>query len=204
MTKALDTILTAKQRYRNRAKSVTKNFASRLGVLEGYMPILCKRAGIVPETIKKTHFKTLKALHAKVMREFAIDEATIGFGLGRDAAAMQKLRKAGISIDEFRRERVEFAHQTTLSSEIPPRTRRGKFIKMPISNELRWEIWERDNFTCHYCGARRYLAVDHKHPEHLDGKTISENLITACKSCNSKKGKRTYETYMAIIKTEAR
>ena len=62
--------------------------------------------------------------------------------------------------------------------------------KMPIPPELRWEVWERDNFTCQHCGARRFLAVDHVFPESLGGEMTAENLQTLCKSCNSKKGAR--------------
>jgi 5-methylcytosine-specific restriction endonuclease McrA len=65
-----------------------------------------------------------------------------------------------------------------------------KFIKRPISAKLRWEVWERDNFTCLKCGARKNLAVDHIHPESRGGIDSVENFQTLCKSCNSKKGDR--------------
>lgn len=60
--------------------------------------------------------------------------------------------------------------------------------KTPIPTALRWAIWERDNFTCAYCGARRFLAVDHIIPETRGGGQSPGNLITTCKSCNSRKG----------------
>lgn len=62
------------------------------------------------------------------------------------------------------------------------------YIKQPIPASLRWEIWERDNFTCQKCGARRFLQVDHIKPEVKGGETIDSNLQTLCKPCNVKKG----------------
>ena len=59
--------------------------------------------------------------------------------------------------------------------------------KIDIPNELRWTVWERDNFTCK-CGARKFLSVDHITPESEGGSTELDNLQTLCKSCNSTKG----------------
>lgn len=62
--------------------------------------------------------------------------------------------------------------------------------KTNIPNDIRWEVFERDNFTCKKCGSRRLLCIDHIFPEALGGKMSLENLQTLCKSCNSRKGKR--------------
>lgn len=62
--------------------------------------------------------------------------------------------------------------------------------KQPISKELRWEIWERDNFTCQECGTRKHLHIDHIVPEIRGGMTTSDNLQALCESCNLIKGSR--------------
>lgn len=62
------------------------------------------------------------------------------------------------------------------------------YTKQPIPPELRWAVWERDNFTCQRCGSRRHLAVDHKHPESKGGTLDMDNLQTLCVPCNTKKG----------------
>ena len=59
-----------------------------------------------------------------------------------------------------------------------------------IPPEIRWIIWERDNFTCKICGTRKHLSIDHIIPESKGGKLIENNLQTLCKKCNSKKGNR--------------
>jgi hypothetical protein len=64
--------------------------------------------------------------------------------------------------------------------------------KTPIPAELRWQVWERDNFTCRECGTRRNLSVDHIIPEVADGPMTLENLQTLCRSCNSRKGTAPY------------
>jgi len=60
--------------------------------------------------------------------------------------------------------------------------------KKPIPPEIRWQVWERDNFTCQHCGVRRHLSVDHIVPESRGGTLALDNLQTLCKPCNSRKG----------------
>lgn len=67
------------------------------------------------------------------------------------------------------------------------------YKKNPIPNDIRWKIWRRDDFTCQYCGIKENLFVDHIIPESQGGELIDSNLVTACKSCNSKKSNRTPE-----------
>jgi hypothetical protein len=62
--------------------------------------------------------------------------------------------------------------------------------KRSIPADLRWAVWERDNFTCQFCGTRRRLSVDHIIPESQGGKTELDNLQTLCVPCNSSKGTR--------------
>ncbi len=69
-----------------------------------------------------------------------------------------------------------------LNTRVNPRAKRT-----PIPELLRWEVWERDDFTCQECGARRRLTVDHIFAVALGGETVAANLQTLCKSCNSRK-----------------
>ena len=43
---------------------------------------------------------------------------------------------------------------------------------------------------CNYCGSNSNLALDHIFPKKYGGTDDAENLIYACKSCNSSKGKK--------------
>ncbi len=62
------------------------------------------------------------------------------------------------------------------------------YTKWPVPPALRWEVWERDDFRCQHCGARRFLEVDHIIPESRGGEMVVENLQTLCRPCNLKKG----------------
>ena len=62
--------------------------------------------------------------------------------------------------------------------------------KAVLPSEVRWEVWERDNFTCQRCGTRRDLTLDHVLAESKGGTHDADNLQTLCKSCNSRKGPR--------------
>lgn len=54
------------------------------------------------------------------------------------------------------------------------------------------EIFRRDEYRCQYCGqAKAQLTLDHIIPRHRGGEYSWSNLVTACPSCNLKKGGRT-------------
>lgn len=64
---------------------------------------------------------------------------------------------------------------------------------MSISNSRRFLIFERDGFTCRYCGRRAPdvpLQADHVHPKSKGGSDHDENLVTACVECNQAKRDR--------------
>lgn len=59
--------------------------------------------------------------------------------------------------------------------------------RKPTSKRMRFEVFKRDNFECQYCGAKPPkipLELDHIIPVSKNGKTIIDNLITACFDCN--------------------
>ncbi len=70
----------------------------------------------------------------------------------------------------------------------------GKYYKRkPIKRELRLAVYERDNFTCHYCGLHANedeLQIDHIIPVSRGGTNDFSNLVTSCATCNEKKGAR--------------
>lgn len=49
---------------------------------------------------------------------------------------------------------------------------------------------------CNYCGSREHLSLDHIFPQKYGGKDDAENLIFACQSCNSSKGKKDLMEWM--------
>ena len=63
------------------------------------------------------------------------------------------------------------------------------FIK-PQSNPnfTRFNVFLRDKFSCQYCGGKNELTFDHLLPRSKGGKTDWNNVVTACSSCNVKKG----------------
>ncbi|MBA7491374.1 hypothetical protein ES702_01919 [subsurface metagenome] len=69
-----------------------------------------------------------------------------------------------------------------------PQSRQVKISKH--SNEiLRWQVLNRDNFTCQYCGRNPtqhgvILQIDHIKPKVDGGKAILDNSVTTCQQCN--------------------
>ena len=63
---------------------------------------------------------------------------------------------------------------------------------------LRLRILARDGHTCAYCG-QAADTVDHILPvrKHPDQAMNPENLISACRACNSKKGSRSQGVFLA-------
>lgn len=62
---------------------------------------------------------------------------------------------------------------------------------------LRQSVFERDNFTCQYCGKiPPSLDCDHVIPLSRGGESKMENLVAACPSCNRSKNARTPEEWL--------
>ena len=57
-------------------------------------------------------------------------------------------------------------------------------------NFTRFNVFLRDKFSCQYCGSKNELTFDHLLPRSKGGKTDWDNVVTACSSCNVKKGGR--------------
>jgi hypothetical protein len=81
----------------------------------------------------------------------------------------------------------EFRNGRLVATEMP---RPPIYEKEPIPSDIRWAVWERDNFTCKHCGVRSHLAIDHIYPQSKGGEMSLSNLQTLCCSCNSRKGAR--------------
>ena len=57
----------------------------------------------------------------------------------------------------------------------------------------RFNVFLRDRFTCQYCGdasPSHDLTFDHVVPRSRGGRTIWANVVTACSTCNLRKGNR--------------
>lgn len=67
--------------------------------------------------------------------------------------------------------------------------------KVGVSQKLRFEIFQRDNFTCQYCGKTREedkvkLELDHIMPISAGGTDDFHNLTTSCRDCNQGKSNK--------------
>jgi 5-methylcytosine-specific restriction endonuclease McrA len=78
-------------------------------------------------------------------------------------------------------------------------------LPLPLSRRT---VMARDLYTCQYCGGqpgKHELTVDHVIPRSRGGATTWENVVTACASCNHRKGDRTpEEAHMKLLAQPAR
>ncbi|HWO93263.1 MAG TPA: HNH endonuclease [Dehalococcoidia bacterium] len=73
----------------------------------------------------------------------------------------------------------------------------------PTVRLSRREVFQRDKYTCQYCGqVARDLTLDHVIPRHRGGRHTWENLVTACKRCNHRKAGRTPSEARMRLSTE--
>ena len=96
-----------------------------------------------------------------------------------------------------------FIHTVNKAFPIPSVIRLVDMVKRPRPRVklTKREILRRDNYICQYCGAKfTVLTIDHVIPRHMGGKHTWDNLVTACQSCNHRKGGRTAEqAYMNLL-----
>jgi 5-methylcytosine-specific restriction endonuclease McrA len=86
---------------------------------------------------------------------------------------------------------------------MPSVIRLKNYVHIPYRGVVltRQNIFKRDGFRCQYCGTSGDLTLDHVVPKARGGKTTWANLVTACKSCNARKGDYTPEELGLTIRT---
>ena len=113
------------------------------------------------------------------------------------------VRRALVLLLQQKAELVEMSQQQLrsryLEHTVPSVIRLQRYIHLPHRRRVpcsRRGIFLRDRDMCQYCGvqlSRTQLTLDHVIPRSQGGITGWENLVTACRTCNSRKGGRTPE-----------
>lgn len=88
-----------------------------------------------------------------------------------------------------------FVHTVRTEYDFPSVIRLKRYIRLPFQEVMptRKNIMRRDRMKCQYCGNHGQLTIDHIMPRSRGGQDSWTNLVTACTSCNQKKGNRTPE-----------
>lgn len=92
-----------------------------------------------------------------------------------------------------------FIHTTRFAFEVPSVIRLTEYIDIRARHNRvtnRHRILSRDHYRCQYCGKRGSafdLTLDHILPRSRGGRTVAENLVSACRACNNRKSDRTPE-----------
>ena len=86
----------------------------------------------------------------------------------------------------------------TLTMRIPAVLRLLQYVPMAQKKRMirfsRENVFRRDRCICQYCGntvSKLHLTLDHVVPIVQGGTKDWENIVTACRTCNQKKGGRT-------------
>lgn len=92
--------------------------------------------------------------------------------------------------------RIDWIRTPSLHLMVPRVVRLLTYDKIPqvIARLTRKGIYERDGYTCQYCGKRyrtENLNIDHIVPRSRGGVNSWENLVCSCITCNRKKRNRT-------------
>lgn len=95
-------------------------------------------------------------------------------------------------------EDIDWLHTPSTSFLVPRVIRVLTFDKfqMDYVKLTRRNIFERDHYTCQYCGktfSKKHveLNIEHVIPKSKGGKNSWSNLVTACVKCNQRKGDKT-------------
>ncbi|OAN39415.1 HNH endonuclease [Chloroflexus islandicus] len=119
------------------------------------------------------------------------------------------VRRALVLLLQEKAELVEAAMQhlraQSVTYSVPLVIRLVRYIRIPRQLRLpcsRRGVFARDRETCQYCGqqpGRAHLTMDHVVPRSQGGLTTWDNVVTACRDCNHRKGGRTPEQANMVL-----
>ena len=85
-------------------------------------------------------------------------------------------------------------HSPSLTLKLPSVIALKDYISLRRNPAFtRFNVFLRDNFACQYCHEKfsaNELTFDHLIPKCIGGKTTWRNVVSACTTCNVKKGRR--------------
>jgi 5-methylcytosine-specific restriction endonuclease McrA len=93
---------------------------------------------------------------------------------------------------EVLEQREEALHSEKLSFAAPLVIRLVYLVKVPFrvrASISRRAVFARDHFACQYCGSKAE-SIDHVIPRSRGGLHVWENIVAACRSCNTRKENR--------------
>ena len=106
--------------------------------------------------------------------------------------------KDSVFVEEWYRDRV--LRSMHAEFRVPSVIRRRSYINVRKRREQssmkRLRIFMRDKYRCQYCGEKKgvkELTLDHILPRSRGGDNSPINVVTACMTCNNRKGDRTPE-----------
>ena len=119
-----------------------------------------------------------------------------------------RVRRALVLLQQDKAEMLEngvgFIHSASDTFPVPSVIKLAYMVKRPRPQRklTRFEIFERDQYTCQYCGKQtRQLTIDHVLPRYRGGQHTWENVVSACVPCNRRKAGRTpQEARMKLIR----
>jgi hypothetical protein len=137
--------------------------------------------------------------HARIINPERAEEATYGIDEWIDYSMRNPPQNEGDAMRTVR-----------LALRIPDVMILSDYDRLPMreAHLSRDGIFERDDFTCQYCGHRfseGELTIDHVIPRERGGRNTWENLVTACRACNSRKANRLpHEAGMSLTRKPRR
>ncbi|MCH8845846.1 MAG: HNH endonuclease [Proteobacteria bacterium] len=139
------------------------------------MAPLILRLNIAGQPVKWVPWQEAICLYSRDMIAWTAGDSVFSFRGGTNRISGQRSHIEINSIVAIKRSVV----RKKIQRDFPPLTNR--------------ELFRRDAHLCMYCGGNFHesnLTRDHVHPLSRGGKDKWSNVVTACKSCNSRKGNR--------------
>ena len=140
----------------------------------------------------------------------------------RPARVLAKIKSKGLLIDRSSRDEGERLNnpaapvvQVAVTDPVA-RERACRKVNQGthwIREDRRHALYLRDDYTCAYCRYRdktrtgHMMSLDHLIPCDNGGTNVNENLVSACGSCNSTKGKmtkRAFYEYLVTVRMKTR